>query len=120
MKILKTILKFILTLRRFVRLSILVNKPSALYLYGAGAIGVEILDYLNEKNTLKDTPFYWVDMRANNKGEYSLLGTSVFATSKLNDVKAGEMVVICSEATVSEMLNECIKQGVNTNQIVFW
>lgn len=110
------ILKFFISFRFFVWFIIFLRRPTRIFLYGAGEIGVEIRDYLNHKNI----PVYcWLDMKANTI-EYEFWGHKVYGTSKLKEVAEADLVVICSEVMIDSMVAECKKQNVFSEKLVYW
>lgn len=111
----KRIILFLVPYRVYVQWYLRLKCSGHIYLYGAGAIGVEILEYLRGRTR---HPIIWVDLKANAK-LYQFLGKTVNPTTLLQNVVEGDVVVICSEATIESMVNECLRQGVDKHQVVF-
>lgn len=112
--LIKRFILFVVPFRVYVAFYLRFRRWEKVYLYGAGAMGVEIIEFLQAQEC---DDFIWIDIRANHQ-PYQYWQRQVFPTTELKNVAKNDVVVICSEAMITEMLNECLRQGVRKEQVV--
>lgn len=90
------------------------SRISNVVLYGAGDLGAESFVQLRRAGISVEM---WVDLKAKQEA-FSLFDFPIESTARLAQISAQTAVLICSQATIKPMYNECVKQGVLESNIV--
>ncbi len=90
------------------------SRISNVILYGAGDLGTESFVRFRRSGINIEM---WVDLKAN-QTPFSQFDFPIEPTTRLAKIESQTPVLICSQATMKPMYNECVKQGVLESNIL--